>query len=71
MTSWCDFTDLHIGSRSISAFTRPDRIVFRLPYLSRSFSLPIYSVFVFVPQGKYKNENGRGIFPTVSDRFHP
>jgi hypothetical protein len=65
MISWCDFTDLYIGSRSISSFTRPNRIVLRLPYLSRSFSLPIYPVFVFVPQSKYENENGRGIFPTV------
>ena len=59
------------GSRPISALTRPDRIGFRLPYLSRSFSLPIYPVFVFVPQVKYENENGRGILPTVPDRFHP
>jgi hypothetical protein len=59
------------GSRPISALTRPDRIAFRFPYLSRSFSLPIYPVFVFVPQVKYENENGRGIFPTVPDRFHP
>jgi hypothetical protein len=59
------------GSRPISTLTRPDRIGFRLPYLSRSFSLPIYPVFVFVPQVKYENENGRGILPTVPDRFHP
>jgi hypothetical protein len=59
----------NIDSRPISAFTRPDPIVFRFPYLSRSFSLPIYPVFV--PQVKYENENGRGIFPTVPDRFHP
>jgi hypothetical protein len=59
------------GSRPISVFTRPDPIVFRFPYLSRSFSLPMYPVFVFVPQVKYENENGRGIFPTIPDRFHP
>jgi hypothetical protein len=66
-----DLPNKNTGSRPISALTRPDRIVFRFPYLSRSFSLPIYPVFVFVPQGRYENENGRGIFPTVPDRFHP
>jgi hypothetical protein len=65
------FYQKNTDSRPISALTRPDRIVFRFPYLSRLFSLPIYPVFVFVPQGKYENENGRDIFPTVLDRFHP
>jgi hypothetical protein len=61
----------NISSHSILALTRPDRIGFLLPYLSRSFSLPIYPVFVSIPQVKYENENGRGILPTVPDRFHP
>jgi hypothetical protein len=71
MVLWCDFTEQNTGSRPISALTRPDRIGFRFPYLSRSFSLPIYPVFIFIPQVKYENENGRGILPTVPDRFHP
>jgi hypothetical protein len=71
MVSWCDFTEQKYRFSSDSALTRPDRIVFRFPYLSRLFSLPIYSVFVFVLQGKYENENGRGIFSTVPDCFHP
>jgi hypothetical protein len=69
MVSWCDFTEQKYWFRPISSLTRPDRIIFRFLYLSRLFALPIYSVFV--PQGKYENENDRGIFSTVLDRFHP
>jgi hypothetical protein len=65
------YVHARVGSRPISALIRPDRIGFRFPYLSRLFLLPIYPIFVFVPQGKYENENGRGILPTVPDRFRP
>jgi hypothetical protein len=71
MVSWCDFTDLKY------------RFPFDFgiyPTGSYRFSITVFIPFVFVtdisrfhffPQGKYENENGRGIFPTIPDRFHP
>jgi hypothetical protein len=71
MVSWCDFTKQKYRFPS-------DFGIF--PIGSYHFSIPVFipfvfvtdiSRFVFVPQVKYENKNGRGIFPTFPDRFHP
>jgi hypothetical protein len=71
MFSWCDFTEQKYRFPSDFGFNPIGSYRFSLTVFIRSFSLPIYPVFVFVPQVKYENENGRGILPTVPDRFHP